>query len=152
VLARLGHRPALRTADGDALTGNGRYDRLIVTYGVPRIPARWLPLLRPGGVIVAPLYREQPAGLITRLTVAGDGTASGRFLPAYGDFMPTRQRTAPALATALAVARKGEGVTTTTRLPELTLGTLAGPWQAYTALALGDLRRRVGLRSVGACG
>jgi protein-L-isoaspartate(D-aspartate) O-methyltransferase len=139
-LARAGYHPLLWAADGDTLASSGhRYDRLIVTYAVPRIPAAWLTLADRGAVIVAPLYRELAAGAMIRLAVTSDGQARGRFLPFYGGFMPTRRRAGPNLTAAMQAAGAGQGTSTTTRLPELTLGQQPQPWHDYAALVLGDI-------------
>jgi protein-L-isoaspartate O-methyltransferase len=137
-LAGLGMGPLLISADGDTRVGmHPRHDRLIVTYGVPRIPPGWLSLLNPGGVIVAPLYRELSPGAMLRLTVTGPGSAAGRFLPFYGAFMPTRTRQGPSLAAAMAdAAARGPG--RPAGIAELgTAGSL--PWQDFAALVLPDM-------------
>lgn len=140
-LARLGFRPLLRAADGDSapLADGAPYDRLIATYGLPSIPQAWLPLLSPGGAIVAPLYRELAAGAMIRLAITDGGQAQGRFLPFYGAFMPTRSRTGPELGAAMTASARGQGTTRSTSLPELRLGYQQEPWLDYAALALGDV-------------
>ncbi|MFE1556124.1 methyltransferase domain-containing protein [Streptomyces sp. NPDC058734] len=94
-LTALGTAP--RTVTGDALAGHpgtSPYDRILCTFGVRSISRAWLEQVRPGGVIVAPYgthYSNRDA--ILRLTVAADGTASGRFTTGV-EFMKARsQRT-----------------------------------------------------------
>lgn len=73
----------VRTEIGDAADGfetDAPFDRVIATYGVRRIPPAWIAQTRPGGLVVAPwgtdyMYRDA----VAVLTVAGDGTASGKF-------------------------------------------------------------------------
>jgi methyltransferase of ATP-grasp peptide maturase system len=86
-----GYYPAVDTSDyvsGDA--GNDPYDRLVATCGVPTIPAGWLGQVRPGGVILAQIYRELGVNALIRLTVHSDNHAEGRFLPHQSGFAPTR--------------------------------------------------------------
>lgn len=142
VLARLGHHPNLYAAGGETpAPGIGRFDRLIATYGEIRIPSRWLSLVKPGGIIVTPIYREQPVGAMIRLTVEEPGRASGRFLPFYGGFMPSRRRPAGIdLASAQQAAEHGDGTTRESAVPPLSFGSAPEPWQFYAALALGDVK------------
>lgn len=142
VLARVGYHPLLEAADGDApaAPGNDLYDRLIVTYGAPRIPPCWLSLLTSGSVIVTPLHRELSPGMMIRLSVIRDGTAHGRFLPFYGAFMPTRGRVTVDLPAALSADHSGEGTTISSELPALAFGPPTEPWKDYAALLLGDLQ------------
>ena len=145
-LARVGYRPLLHAADGDALTppadrppyDRSPYDRLIVTYGVPRVPPRWLSLVEPAGLIVAPLSRDQPIGAMVRLAVTDDRRAEGRFLPFYGAFMPSRRRAGGDLSSALAGYERGEGTARESTMSELSLGHTE-PWQFFAAVMLGDL-------------
>lgn len=140
VLARLGYRPRLEAGDGESQAARGcdGHDRLIVTYGAPRIAAGWLSILATGGLIVVPLHRELSPGMVIRL-ITGDRIALGRFLPFYGAFMPTRRRAAVDLPAALGADRRGEGTTVSSELPELAFGTSTEPWQDYAALVLGDV-------------
>lgn len=141
-LTRLGYRPTLDVGDGDSATlgGTGQHDRLIVTYGVPDIPAGWLHLIEPGGVIVAPLHREQSVGAMVRLVVESSERASGHFLAAYGAFMPTRTRVARVdIAAVRAAAERGEAVSRASVLPRMVAGAVAEPWQFYAALTVGDV-------------
>ncbi|GAA0827768.1 hypothetical protein ACFQVD_36200 [Streptosporangium amethystogenes subsp. fukuiense] len=68
---------------GDGLAGyegNAEYDRLIATCSVRYIPIPWLWQVRDGGAITAPLSGWMGGVAFAHLTVAEDGTASGRFL------------------------------------------------------------------------
>ncbi|MEU3351318.1 protein-L-isoaspartate(D-aspartate) O-methyltransferase [Streptomyces sp. NPDC037389] len=81
-----GFTPTVTTRDG--MTGwpeHAPYDRLIATFGVPRVPTAWIDQVRPGGVIVANLG----CGIV-RLKVDDKGRASGRFLPILATFMVAR--------------------------------------------------------------
>ncbi len=136
-LAEAGFHPTLRVTDGD-VTDGAEYERLIVTYGVSKIPESWLSAVTPGGVIVAPLHREQMIGAVVRLTVGNDRRAIGRFLPFYGGFMPTRRRVTPAIRQALEAAGGDHSSPRPTTLPELSL-VGQEPWRFYVSLILGDL-------------
>ncbi|MGH3940130.1 MAG: ATP-grasp peptide maturase system methyltransferase [Pseudonocardiaceae bacterium] len=108
------------------VTGNGAhghserapYDRLIATCSVAAVPAAWLHQVRPGGVILANLYRQLIGGSLVRLTVHDDGTASGRLLDDSGGFMPLRAHQSPAMWNLIKAASKQEGVTRESGLPE----------------------------------
>ncbi len=56
------------------------YDRLIATASVGSIPRQWIAQTKPGGIIVAPWGPAYGGEAVVRLTVAGDGTASGWFV------------------------------------------------------------------------
>lgn len=90
-LAELGYRPRLAARDGTrGHPETAPYDRVIITVGLPQVPATLIDQTQPGGLILLPLDRRNRGGLLARLTVAADGNAQGRFLPDYGGFMPTR--------------------------------------------------------------
>ncbi|UBU14549.1 ATP-grasp peptide maturase system methyltransferase [Nonomuraea gerenzanensis] len=91
-----GHAPTLVTGDGLAgHDGNVEYDRLIATCSVRYIPMAWMEQVRDGGTITAPLSGWLPGHALAHLTLAEDGTASGRFLPDGVSFMPARPHARP---------------------------------------------------------
>ncbi|NJP42355.1 methyltransferase domain-containing protein [Streptomyces sp. PRB2-1] len=81
-LVRAGLRAEVVCGDGrDGWAAGAPYDRLIATAGVRALPAAWLEQTRPGGVVLAPWGTHYGNGdALVRLTVRGDGTASGPFL------------------------------------------------------------------------
>ncbi|MGH3770607.1 MAG: methyltransferase domain-containing protein [Pseudonocardiaceae bacterium] len=86
-LAANGYTPTLATVDGAGGYPPGApYDRIIATCSVPAIPTAWLEQAAPGAVILADV-RGKIGGTVARLTVDGDGTATGRFLPLGTSFM-----------------------------------------------------------------
>ncbi|MGH3826252.1 MAG: methyltransferase domain-containing protein, partial [Pseudonocardiaceae bacterium] len=88
-LATAGYRPRVEVADGaEGFPPAAPYDRVIATCSFPQVPAAWAEQTKPGGKIVTHLYTEFDAGGLVPLTVSEDGSASGRFLPEYGAFMP----------------------------------------------------------------
>ncbi|MFJ7419716.1 methyltransferase domain-containing protein [Streptomyces uncialis] len=89
-LAGLGLRPSLAHKDGrDGFPGGGRFDRIIATCSVPRLPDAWIGQLLPGGAILTDLDLGIAGGL-TRFTPEEDGTVLGRFTMTTGQFMPAR--------------------------------------------------------------
>lgn len=113
-LSQAGYAPTVITGDGTAgCASRGPYDRVIATVAVPRVPRAWIEQTRPGGIILTNLHRDLGGGALLRMTVDDDGTASGRFLPSYGGFMPVRAHppadTAKLLATALNGTPGGSG-------------------------------------------
>ena len=55
----------------------------------------WMEQVRDGGTITAPLSGWMPGDAMAHLTLADDGTASGRFLPDDFAFMPARPHARP---------------------------------------------------------
>ncbi|MFD6338787.1 methyltransferase domain-containing protein [Streptomyces sp. NPDC060131] len=93
VLRDAGLRPRVLHADGagESLPAE-RYDRLIATCSVLRVPGAWIRQCRPGGVIVTPVSTLFGDGAIARLVVGGDGSASGTFTRSSAFMRLRRQR------------------------------------------------------------
>jgi protein-L-isoaspartate(D-aspartate) O-methyltransferase len=107
------------------------YDRLIATCSVATIPPAWIDQVRPGGIIVTNLYRQLTGQSLVRLTVNGDGTASGTLLDDAGGFMPLRAHNKPSLAAIIRAATNQEGEKRSSRLP----GPVTDDSPAWTQLA-----------------
>lgn len=93
-LAAAGFDPI--TVVGDGVRGHAPrapYDRVIATCSTGRIPAAWIEQTRPGGVIVAPWGPAYGGEAVARLTVAGNGTACGRFVGSSAFMRLRAQRT-----------------------------------------------------------
>jgi protein-L-isoaspartate O-methyltransferase len=92
-LGRLGYRPTLVARDGaEGVAEHAPYDRIIVTCGMPCIPAGWITQLAPGGLLLVDLEGPLSAGNMAALR--RDGAAPevrGRFLPWFGRFLPMRR-------------------------------------------------------------
>lgn len=84
-LASLGYHPSYTPADNS-------YDRLLATHGVADIPPQWIGWMKPGGRLLVDLRSPQmpSVGVWAALTLAEDGTASGRTMPSRGEFMNAR--------------------------------------------------------------
>ncbi|MEU4577609.1 ATP-grasp peptide maturase system methyltransferase [Nonomuraea sp. NPDC023979] len=83
---------------GDGLNGyaeNAAYDKVISTCSVRVIPLPWLWQARSGGTITTPMWGWMGGVAFAHLTVAEDGTASGRFLKDDLCFMTARAHLAP---------------------------------------------------------
>ncbi|MCI3927881.1 methyltransferase domain-containing protein [Streptomyces sp. AN091965] len=90
VLRAAGCVPRLVVGDGEEGHPPGApYDRLISTVAVRQLPQAWVDQVRPGGVILAPLDSPFQCDGLARLTVDGQGRATGSFVGAV-DFMKTR--------------------------------------------------------------
>lgn len=86
-LAANGYTPTLAAVDGaGGYPPHAPYDRIIATCSVPAIPPAWLEQTTAGGMIMVDV-RGKIGGTVVRLTVDGDGTATGRFLPLGTSFM-----------------------------------------------------------------
>lgn len=86
---------AVTVVTGDGALGypsSAPYDRVIVTAACNQIPYAWVDQTRPGGRIVVPWADTYAGGLLV-LTVAEDGTASGRIV-AESNFMWLREQRA----------------------------------------------------------
>jgi methyltransferase of ATP-grasp peptide maturase system len=95
-LRTTGYAPHLARCDGLAgYPGRAPYDRIIGTCSVRFVPWAWLDQAAPGARIVAPLCGWMQGPGLAALTVAGDGTARGRFLPGMVSFMSARAHATP---------------------------------------------------------
>ncbi|MFF5563896.1 methyltransferase domain-containing protein [Streptomyces sp. NPDC012623] len=88
-LRACGPAPTVRCADGaEGAPGEARFDRVIATCSVRRIPAAWFDQCVPGGLLVVPLKGVLAGGALARLQKLPDGTAVGRILHTPAAFMP----------------------------------------------------------------
>lgn len=131
-LTAAGYDPDVTVADGEGgREAAAPYDRLIATCSVAHVPPTWIDQVRPGGVIVTNLCRQLVGQSLIRLTVAGDGTASGTLLDDSGGFMPLRAHTHPSHAAIIRNAMKQNGVKRLSKLP----GPVTDDGPAWTHLA-----------------
>jgi hypothetical protein len=95
-LDRAGLHPTVVTGDGSAgHPPRAPYDRIDATCGVQDVPREWITQTKPGGQILAPWGTRFGNGeALVRLSVAQDGTASGRFVRLV-EFMRLRSQRAP---------------------------------------------------------
>jgi methyltransferase of ATP-grasp peptide maturase system len=101
-LQATGYAPHLVTGDGLAgYPERAPYDRIIASCSVRYIPWEWLAQAAPRARIVATLCGWMSGSGLAALTVAGDGTAHGRFLPGMVSFMSARAHAAPPFDPAL---------------------------------------------------
>ena len=80
-LTAAGYAPTVITGDGTAgYPGGAPYDRIIATASVRpgELPYPWVTQTRPGGIIVTPWGPDYHNGVMARLVVNSNGTASGR--------------------------------------------------------------------------
>ncbi len=118
-LAAAGYRPTVKVADGaQGFPPAAPYDRVIATCSFPKVPTPWATQTKPGGKILTHLYTEFDAGGLILLTMHRDRSASGRFLPEYGAFMPLRGYPTPDTLAMLqhAVCSDDDGRSTPTTL------------------------------------
>lgn len=91
-LRAAGLSPVLIVGDGRLGHPDGApYDRTIATCSIGEVPQTWVEQTVTGGLIVAPWGPEYGGEAIARLTVNGDGTASGHFTRSSA-FMRLRQQ------------------------------------------------------------
>ncbi|NEC91757.1 protein-L-isoaspartate O-methyltransferase [Streptomyces sp. SID12501] len=82
-LADLGYWPTAVTGDGaEGWPGGAPYERIFVSYAVPRVPHAWVGQLAPGGRAMATLSGTSPSwpGLAI-VTAAADGRVQGEVRP-----------------------------------------------------------------------
>lgn len=139
-LEAAGYSPTLVVGDGaGGHEPAAPYDRLVATYSMGGIPPAWVAQLRPGGVLVTSLYRDLHAGLLVRLTVTGDGSASGRLLNDAAYFMPTRTQPGFRATELVRAASQQAGERRGTQLPPFP--DEASGWTALAALLLPGVAR-----------
>lgn len=107
-LVRAGRAPRTVHGDGEhGLAEGAPYDRVVATCAATRVPRAWIEQTVPGGLVVLPWTAMEGAGVLARLTVHGDGSASGPFLGGLG-FMPLRSQRPPPAAAPSAEAQPDE--------------------------------------------
>ncbi|MEV4093376.1 ATP-grasp peptide maturase system methyltransferase [Streptosporangium saharense] len=95
-ITQAGYNPTLIVGDG--LRGhenNAPYDRIIATCSVRNIPLSWPEQVRAGGTVTTPLGGWMNGAAFAHLTVAEDGSASGRFVNDDVYFMAARPHLPP---------------------------------------------------------
>lgn len=91
-----GYGPHLVVGDGlDGHPDTAPYDRIIATCSLRTVPESWLAQAVPGARILFPLLGWLHGAGLVALTVTGEGTAHGRFLPDTASFVPARAHAAP---------------------------------------------------------
>ncbi|MBI0376159.1 ATP-grasp peptide maturase system methyltransferase [Streptomyces albiflaviniger] len=124
-LRACGYQPELVVGDGLSGYRDGSpYDRVIATCGVLTMPGSWIDQTKPGGIVLATVGGWLYASELARLTVHGDGTASGRFLGGQISFMLARPHLPPPIGL-LPDLGSGEE-----RLTTLGPNLLTGDWTA----------------------
>ncbi|MEV6120746.1 methyltransferase domain-containing protein [Streptomyces sp. NPDC052077] len=132
-LDRIGHHPAVVTADAGADELPGTFDRIVSMVSVPRVPASWLSALAPKGRLVTNLAGT---GLIVTADRTDDGGAEGRVEWDRASFMTTRTGDdyPPALRDVFAAAADQEGEEVTTSMfPVLDV---MRAWEVWSMLSL----------------
>lgn len=95
-IAEAGYAPTLVVGDGlHGYDKTAAYDRLIGTCSVRTIPPAWMGQVRAGGTITTPTWGWMGGVAFAHLTLANDGTASGRFLKDDLHFMRARSHLPP---------------------------------------------------------
>lgn len=97
-LSAAGYTPTVIVGDGAAgYPAGAPYDRIIATASVRpgELPYSWVAQTRPGGIIVTPWGPDYHNGVLARLSVGADGSASGR-LSGNLAFMRLRSQQDPA--------------------------------------------------------
>lgn len=126
-----GYAPTLVVGDG--LYGhaeNAPYDRLIATCSVRTIPPAWMSQVRPGGTITSPMRGWMGGVAFAHITMADDGTASGRFLEDDLYFITARSHLAPPRPPMV----RGIGDTSESRIDPAILENQAAMWVAQLAV------------------
>ncbi|MGW0899308.1 methyltransferase domain-containing protein [Streptomyces goshikiensis] len=89
-----GYNPVAGVGDGSqGWQACAPYDRVLITASLREIPADIIRQTRPGGIVVTPYATEYGGEAVVRLTVEGDGSASGPFVGSSA-FMRLRQHRA----------------------------------------------------------
>jgi protein-L-isoaspartate(D-aspartate) O-methyltransferase len=102
---------AVSMLTGDGALGYPRrapYDRVISTACVYQVPYPWIAQTRPGGLVLTPWGTEYYNGHLLALTVAGDGSATGRIVGKTA-FMALRDQRIPWTPLSAIVTEDSEG-------------------------------------------
>ncbi|WP_327236268.1 ATP-grasp peptide maturase system methyltransferase [Streptomyces sp. NBC_01317] len=95
-LSTVGFSPTLVTGDGlQGYYEGGDYDAVVATCAVRHIPPSWLWQVRDGGTITGALGGWMTGSGLIRLSLGGDGAASGRFTGDEVSFMLARPHERP---------------------------------------------------------
>ncbi|MEU0484823.1 ATP-grasp peptide maturase system methyltransferase [Streptosporangium sp. NPDC006013] len=137
-LAAAGYAPTLVVGDGLAgYQGNAEYDRLIATCSVRYIPISWMWQVRDGGTITAPLSGWMGGVAFAHLTLADDGTASGRFLEDDVYFMTARPHGPPPMSSPFLGIGDGRSSLVDPRVLDDPAGLFVGQLAAPSVVKLG---------------
>ncbi|MFD8323933.1 methyltransferase domain-containing protein [Kitasatospora purpeofusca] len=124
----------VETLTADATTaapGGGRFDRVIATYAVERVPWAWIEATGPGGRIVYPWGRLGHVAL----TVAAGGRHASGHVQGLAQFMADRTAPAPPAAGPTGYrAVRGERPAETERSVDRDLAPLESDWDLRFAL------------------
>jgi protein-L-isoaspartate O-methyltransferase len=108
-----GYAPRVVVGDGSlGYRDAAPFDAIVTTCSFPAVYPAWLEQLSSNGAALVSLITGIPVGILTVLTVDGEGSATGRIVSQRAWFMPTR--TEPTNH-ALALSERGPGVNATSR-------------------------------------
>ncbi|MFJ8105556.1 ATP-grasp peptide maturase system methyltransferase [Streptomyces sp. NPDC096132] len=131
-----GFFPNLVTGDGlDGHREAADYDAIVATCAVRHIPPAWLLQVRSGGTITTTISGWMLASGLIRLTVHGDGTATGRFTGDRIGYMLARPHERPPRPTYF----QRQGQTRPTRLDPGVLDDWTGQFVAQLAAPSAEL-------------
>ena len=104
------------TADGSqGFAAGACYDRVLSTASCQRVPYPWVAQTVPGGTVLTPWSNDYYPGGLMSLTVAADGTATGRIVDRTW-FMQLRDQRLPRCSVADVVRGDYHGDTSTTTI------------------------------------
>ena len=131
-----GFSPALISGDGlDGYEPAEEYDRVVATCSVRHIPRAWMWQTRVGGTITATLGGWLQASGLVSLTVAEDGSATGRFTGETISYMLARPHQPPPRSTFF----RYNGTTRTTDVDPLLLKDWTGHFVAQLGVPSAEL-------------
>ncbi|MBB5937864.1 methyltransferase domain-containing protein [Streptomyces zagrosensis] len=105
----LGHNPTVIQADATKWSWKRQFDRIVFSFGLPRVTDTIRQAIAPGGRVIANVFGPISSALVVldAKDAKEEGVLEGRFLAHGGSFMPARHERSDAFEADLSSAAEG---------------------------------------------